>query len=216
MCIRDRVHYRASKAAREIFEIAAGQKPRSVPVQFMLAVNYILEDRRPEGIAVLKKILELDPDFEPAYRALGECYDEAKDAEALVKLGEQLVARSPGSATGFYLKGLGLLWMAIESRAPLDPAIDALRTAAQLDPVFAENHFALAKAYQWEQQHGQAIAELEQTIRLNPQHDRAHFLLATLYRRAGNQQRADEELKLHNAIKSKPRALQMLVAARER
>jgi cytochrome c-type biogenesis protein CcmH/NrfG len=123
------VHYRASKAAREIFEIAAVQKPRSVPVQFMLAVNYILEDRRPEGIAVLKNILELDPDFEPAYRALGECYDEAKDAESLVKLGEQLVARSTRSATGFHLKGLGLLWMAIESRAPLDPAIDARHEA---------------------------------------------------------------------------------------
>ena len=47
------IHYRANSAARELFEVGARTMPGSVRVQFLLAVSYILEDRRSAAVPLL-------------------------------------------------------------------------------------------------------------------------------------------------------------------
>jgi len=206
------IHYRANTAAREIFEIAARSFPASPRLQFMLAVSYVLEERRPEAIALLERVIQMDPDFEPAYKALGECYEEAKNGRALVALG----AKFGRGVTGPYLRGLGLLQLAIEERGAIEPAIAALRLAARQDPASPEVRFRLARAYQYAENDDAAIEELKAVVELDPEHDRAHYQLAMLYRRLGRQQLAGAAMKRHSSLKQRPRPLVMLVERDQR
>jgi tetratricopeptide (TPR) repeat protein len=210
------IHYRANRAAREMFEAGARRIPDSVPVQFLLAVSLVLDERRADALPILRRIIDRDPSFEPAYKALGECYVEAKDTAGLIALGGAMSARNPRSATGPYLQGLGLILRATEGREPIEPAIAALRRATQLDPSLVDAHFMLARASQMAEQISDAIAALEQTVRLDPSHDRAHYSLAMLYRRTGRQDLAQKQLKIHSSLKARPRPMVLLVDARKR
>jgi cytochrome c-type biogenesis protein CcmH/NrfG len=67
-----------------------------------------------------------------------------------------------------------------------------LRSATQLDPSLVDAHFMLARASQGAERISDAIASLEQTVRLDPSHDRAHYSLAILYRRTGRPDLAEK------------------------
>jgi Tfp pilus assembly protein PilF len=206
------IHYRAFDAAREMFEVGLQRFASSIRVKFLLALAYILEERRPEGVELLTEILAVDKEFEPAYKALGECYEQDRDAKALIALGEQFIGLRPASATGYYLKGMGHLRLATDNRTSMAPAIEALQKAVEIEPAVSDRHFTLGKALQWEERYEESIAELEKTIRLDPQHDRAHYVLATLYRRTGNRESAAKELEIHKGLpKRTPRGIRLLV-----
>lgn len=211
------IHYRAFSAALSMFEVGRERFPSSVHVKFLLALAYILEERRPAGIEVLKQILAVDKEFEPAYKALGECYEQDRDGNALIALGEQFIDIRQASATGYYLKGMGHLRLATDNRTSMLPAIEALQKAVELEPGVSDRHFTLGKAFQWEEKYDQAIKELKKAIRLDPQHDRAHYVLATLYRRTGSRELAAEELKIHQSLpKRVPRGIRLLVDVQPR
>jgi len=208
------IHQRATAAAREMFEAAARRMPGSKRVQLLLAVGHMQDNRYAEAEALLNALLKLDPDFEPAYSAIGEFYEQAGKWEALVWVAEKLLARQPSSGTGWYLKGLGLAWLAVQNGMPLDPAIETLQRASQFNPHSSRTHFALAKVFQWQENYRLAILELEQTIRLDPLHDRAHYVLATLYRRSGKTELADRELQIHDSLKQREGAVPSLIRPR--
>jgi tetratricopeptide (TPR) repeat protein len=210
------IHYRAFAAAREVFEIAARRPGQSSRVQFMLAVSLILEERRPEAVELLQKVVALTPDFEPAYRALGECHEEAKDASALVGLGQKFIEREPESGTGYYLKGAGLLREAMDAGSSAARAIEALRQAVSRAPKESEWRFTLAKALHSEKQYEEAERELQETLRINPLHPRAHYILAQLYRRKGKMELARKELEVHDNLKDRDRGIRLLVESRVR
>ena len=153
------IHYRANAAARAMFEAGSRNMPDSIRVQFLLAVSLVLDDRRADATPILRRIIERDPDFEAAYKALAECYGEAKDWEAVVKLGALFAARNPLSASGPYLKAFGLVGLATENRGAVEPAVEDLRRVLKLDPKLTDAHFALAQAYQLQERIPDAIAE---------------------------------------------------------
>ena len=211
------IHYRAFSAALEMFEVGHQKFPSSLRVKFLLALAYILEERRPAGAELLEQILAANEDFEPAYKALGECYEQDRNGEALTSLGEKFIVLQPSSATGHYLKGMGHFRLATDNGTSMLPAIEALQRAIELEPGVSDRHFTLAKALEWEEKNDQAIAELKEAIRLDPQHDRAHYVLATLYRRTGQRDLAAKELKIHQSLpKRAPRGIRLLVETQPR
>jgi len=46
------------------------------------------------------------------------------------------------------------------------------------------------------------MRELKETLRLEPQHERAHYVLGRLYKKLGNSALAARELELHSKIKT--------------
>jgi tetratricopeptide (TPR) repeat protein len=210
------VHYQARDASMRIFEIAAKKFPSSKRVQLMLAVIYILGDQRPEAVALLNNLMDRHPDYEPIYAALGECYEKSREWESLVSLGQKLHSEKADTALGWYLEGVGLLNLGIENRNSIAPAVAALKKAVQVDPGSSRHHFALAKAHQWEKDYDLAVVELEQTTRLDPLHESAHYSLGLLYQRAGKKELANREFEIHKNIKERDRAIKLLVQARPR
>jgi tetratricopeptide (TPR) repeat protein len=201
-------HYRASKHAVEIFEVASRRLPNSVRVQLGLAVSYILLDRRDEAVAILEPLLASHSDYEPAYRALGECYEDAGNWEYVRALGKKLQVANPSNELGWYFEGAGLLRKAAEADAPDAEAIALLERASDLAPSSDRIHFILAKAYQQAGRDEQAIRQLKTTIRLNPQHERAHYVLARIYQKRGQTELAKQEMALHSKIKVQDRTAQ--------
>lgn len=201
-------HYRAYHEAQEMFQVAAKRLPHSPQVQFGLAVSYILENRREEATRLLEALIASNPKFEPAYRALGECYEDAGRGKAMVELGQKLQAIDSSKPTGWYLVGAGLLNESVQDRNLLASAIPALERAVALDPRSSRDHFMLGKAYEAEHDYPKAIAELKETIRLDPTHERAHYVLAQIYERTGEKQLAQAEFEAHNRIKKGERNAQ--------
>ena len=66
--------HRAREQALELFEVAVKRMPQSERARFGLAVSYILMERRDDATRLLESLLAANSKFEPAYRALGECY----------------------------------------------------------------------------------------------------------------------------------------------
>jgi tetratricopeptide (TPR) repeat protein len=197
-------HHAYDKAAA-FFEVAVQRMPQSPRVRFGLAVARILQNRRAEAAALLEGLLTEYPRFEPVYRALGECYEDAGNWNGLVELGRELQKVNSANAVGWYLEGAGLARLALEQESPSPPAIAALERAVQLDPSVSRYHFTLAKACQEVQQSERAIAELSATIKLEPQHERAHYVLGRLYQKVGKPELGRKELAIHARIKAQDR-----------
>lgn len=201
-------HYHADHEAQELFEVAAQRLPGSKPVQFGLAICYILQDQRIEAARLLEKLIASDPTFEPAYRALGECYEDAGDGKAMVALGTKLQSVDASNPVAWYLSGAGSLKESSQDPSLLPSAIADLQHAVNLDPASARYHFLLGKAFEEEHADSKEIEELREAVRLDPNHPRAHYVLAQLYQRLGEKQLAQAEFSAHDKIKERERGSQ--------
>jgi tetratricopeptide (TPR) repeat protein len=182
-------------------------------------VSYILQNRSDEAQKLLEGLISAHPRFEPAYKALGECYEGAGNATRMVELGKELQKLNPRNPQGWYLEGAGLLQ---EGRATtsssLDEAMAALQKTIALEPSHVRAHFLLARALQEAGDANLAIAELQETLRLDPDHERAHYVLAQLYQKTGDTQRARSEFEKHKQIKERDRNMQyrrLLISIRD-
>lgn len=209
--------HRAKERAVELFEIAVKRMPQSQRARFGLAVSYILMERREEASRILEDLLSANSRFEPAYRALGECYEDAGNWNGMVELGNKLQNINPENPMGWYLAGAGNLRLSYLGPEHLEHSIKALQQGVKLDPASSRLHFTLAKAYQEKQDDQAAVQELKEAIRLEPQHERAHYLLGRLYKKLGQPALAARELALHSKIKSADRTAQyqaLLISSR--
>ena len=201
-------HNYAYNNAVELFQVARTRMPRSKRVQFGLAVSYILINRRDEATRLLESLIAADSHFEAAYRALGECYEDAGNWAGMVQLGEKLQALYLSSALGWYLQGAGRLKLSSQSQISLADSISALKRAEALDPASSRIHFTLAKAYEQNHENELAVQQLKETLRLEPQHERAHYVLGRLYQQMGETELAKRELQIHSRIKAQDRNTQ--------
>jgi tetratricopeptide (TPR) repeat protein len=211
-------HYRAHAEGVRFFEIAAKRMPQSPRVTVGLAVAYLLQNRRDEAQHLLEAVRIANPRFEAIYKALGECYEDSKNADGLLDLGTTLQQVNPKNPLGWYLEGAGFLQEGRIEPSSLDRAIAALRRSLQLDPSNVRSHFLLARALQETGAQDAAISELKQVLQMDPDHERAHYLLARLYQKSGDAERAKMEFEKHKNIKARDQNAQyrrLLISIRE-
>lgn len=138
-----------------------------------------------------------DPSSEIAYASLETLLPEA--GEKLPAIVERLEAFSidePKSPVGPFLLGVAL---AVQD--PGEPRValmlrEAVRRAPEFWPAWFELHRPLERAGDVEG----AIAALEKTVELNPEHPEARFALARLYARAGRKDEAKEARLEHHRL----------------
>jgi len=198
-------YHQAHERTLELFAAAARRLPASRKVRYGLALAYVLQNRRDEATRLLAVLVEEHPDFEPAYRLLGECHEDAASYAEMLALGRKLQAVNPRNGFGWYLEGRARLGMAREGQGALTPAIAALREAVAREPEFARAHFQLARAYEENGQMEEAERALRTTLRLEPNHPRAHYVLGRLYQKLGRLDLARGELALHARMKAEDR-----------
>lgn len=77
-----------------------------------------------------------------------------------------------------------------------------LNEAIQLEPDFWPAWFELHRLFRESGRDAEAVRALENTVRLNPDHDGAHFALAELYLAAGNREKALQHRLKHHRIRA--------------
>lgn len=87
-----------------------------------------------------------------------------------------------------------------------DEAVARFTRAIQDDRMFADAYLGLGRSLLASGKADQAIAPLEQAVKLQPDNPATHFHLATAYRRSGRKDDADREAQAHKAASDRAQA----------
>jgi predicted TPR repeat methyltransferase len=152
-------------------------KPRRRPTGELIAEALALQERgqvaEPEQI--YREVLQHEPDHHGALNLLAMILTERHDPGAAATLITRAIALAPGVA--WYHLNLGHAYAA----AGLDdPAAQAMRASADLDPESPIPRYDLARHHLRHGRPGEALAALRQVLDRDPSHDRARFLVASL------------------------------------
>jgi tetratricopeptide (TPR) repeat protein len=94
------------------------------------------------------------------------------------------------------------------SQQQWDIAISHFAKAVKLDASFTEAFRGLGMAYNSAEKHEQAIAPLEQYVKMQPRDPAGHYQLAIAYARTGRKDAAAREMALQRELDAKARAAQ--------
>lgn len=103
-----------------------------------------------------------------------------------------------------------------QNQGDADKAIEEYKRALQLNPDFAQVHTNLGTVYLGKQDYPQAIWHFKKVIELNYWDRKAHYNLGLAYLYAGELEKAKEEVKFLESIRSElARALERKIKERE-
>jgi len=94
-----------------------------------------------------------------------------------------------------------------------DLAIEHFARAAQLEPEFTESFIGLGKSLVSAGRAQEAVAPLENAVKLEPQNPNAHYQLSFAYRRLGREQQAQAELAAYKETHEKSVQTQRAIRA---
>ena len=192
--------FKAYHAAQTTFEAGTSRFPGSAPMVLALGLTAELEGRHHYAISILGKLIRSNPNFIPAYAVLGTALENARDWQGMVDLGKKLEVLEPSNGRGEYLVGAGLFKMSSGNPDKLAKARIALQKSVRLDPDYPRARFLLAKVFESEGKDREAIAQLRETLLLDPNNAEAHYVLGMAYARIGEMKLANEELQRHRRI----------------
>ena len=171
-------HLRAGRRPDAIaaFEDVLRRDPDQIDAMRMLALAYMNDPARADDIeALLRRVIELAPDYVAAWNELGELYVKSrkwlKGADAFRKA-TQL---APGNAAAW--AGLG---DALAQAGCPTPAAEAYQRTIELNPANAHAHMSLAHVLKDLGQQTQSIAAYRAGIALRPDLGEAYWSLANL------------------------------------
>lgn len=183
--------YRTPALAVLVFEHGLYRKPTSPLLWLGLGVSQSLDEKVEAGEQSLKKAIDLNPQFTDAYLLLGDILEQGKPEEAL-DLFTRTIKQHPNLAVAYYYYGRLALLL---NEGSSDQIVNVLRKAVELKPDFSESHYELGRALERSGKTNEAIAQFQDSLRLNPKLFRAYYRLAILYRKLGDPVKADAALK---------------------
>ena len=189
---------RAEERLRWMFE----RNPDSALLHLRTGNTHRINRRYQEALAELQKARALDPNLPSLYLELGLTYIGLKDAAAAQTAIEEEVRRHPGSAEAHLT--LGELFLVVKH--DYARALEMIQRAQELgiEPVRAE--FDLGDSYFRLNQLDDGERHLQQAVKLDPKHRRAHFLLAKVYQRQRKEDQARREFELAASLAQREQA----------
>ena len=189
--------------ALTFFRYGVQKYPRSAKLTVGLGVALFANSNYDDAVQTLCAAVDLDPRDPKPFEFLGKV-STASPAH-IPEIRKRLAAfvhlyPDNGPATYYYAMSL---WQRAEGEPAADMAtIKALlEKAIAADPNFYEAHYQLGILYQDQQKYEDAIREFNQTIKLRPDYNRAHYRLVLMYTRTHQKQLADEHLAILKQIK---------------
>lgn len=161
------------------------QMPKSALPYIKLGELRMIQHRAPEGEALFRQALGIDPDSVEATHGLVQVFlAKNKPADALKFVDDQL-ARSPGNSALYVLQGELLLQL-----KQSDQAMSSLARALELDNKNLNALVLLAQLQARAGKQDQAIANYQRALEFAPNDVRLYVLLGTAYESMGNWQQA--------------------------
>jgi len=152
----------------------------SVDAFFVLASAQVPLSDLPAATASLKRVLELKPDFEPAYGMLCRILaDQGLRDQARVVIQQGLRLNSRSGEFHFYLGNLET------AAGDLDAAVASYGHALALAPALSEAHQNFGRALLALGRQREAIDSLQRGVAAAPSSAQAHFLLGSALQQLG-------------------------------
>ncbi len=177
--------------------------PDSARMHLIIAEHLINEGDRDGAIEQYKKVLQLDPQLPGAHFELGEALLQKsktqRDREEAEEAFKAELALNPGNVNA---EGrLGDLYLSA-GNTRLDAAYQSYARALQLQPNFSNAQLGLGKVLIRMGKNQEALTHLREAARLDPVDSTVHYLLAQTYRRLGQPQDADREIKVFEDLEN--------------
>ena len=188
------------RASQELMQRA----PTSYQVHELNAESLEVQGKWEEAAAEYRKILEQNPRLPGIHYRLGRVLLSAPPSDNMAdeakKEFQQELKIDPKNAGAEYVLGE----LAREAQQ-WDDAIKHFSRATTLDRGFSDAFFGLGRSLNSADRSAEAIAPLENFVKMQPQEPAGHFQLATAYNHAGRKANAEKEFALYRQTTSAAR-----------
>lgn len=195
--------HHAPEQAVQIFTNGVHRYPASPRMLTGLGVAWFVRGDYEKAAEILCRASDLDPHASSPYLFLGNIL--AVEPAPMTGISHRLarfLQQSPENPVANYLVALSLWKM---RRVPEDPAVlDRIRAllakATSLDPRYAAAFLQQGIVLQETARFNEALAAYQQAVAINSKLSEAHYRMAQIYRRSGDQQKAAAELAIHKQL----------------
>lgn len=165
-------------------------EPASVPVHYLLGLNYYRLREFSKAAEEFQRVLQLSPDYELAVFHLGLSYARTGDFDdAIATLQHALVLDATNFSAAY---NLGAAYLRKEM---IPEAASAFRQSIAINPEYAQCHRALGELLLYQGQVDESLAELRRAEALDPKDPGTHAALAKTLSAKGLSAEAEEEMR---------------------
>jgi arylsulfatase A-like enzyme len=186
--IEDSQHGRYEPSVKKLLE-ALGTEKDSVPIRYLLGINYFRQKEYANAIIQFERVVELSPDYALATFQLGMSYARSGNFDQAARYLQRTLKLDATNFSAAF--NLGSVYLQQQKVAD---ALAAFRQSVQIYPDYAAGHQAIGRVLLYEGQIDDAIKSLEQAVRLEPRDPITHMALAKAYELKGLTQQAQAEL----------------------
>jgi len=163
--------------------------PSSSRLWFALGFANFKLDKNEEAERALRKAIELDPNFAPAFAYLGLIRARTGVYGEAISLYQDAIRADPKLAVVHHLIADEML----KQNADTGIIEKHLRQSVELDPTFTPSRLSLGKLFMRSQRWADAVSEFDQVVKLDPNLPETYYQLGLAYgrlKRAGDAQAA--------------------------
>lgn len=196
--------HRTPEPATAVLDSAAARFPQEPEFRRLLGLAHYQLGNIPKAISAFFAASDLDPDSETGYASLETLLDDAGNhLPEIIRRFQSLRTRQPSSPVGHYLLARSLT----AKGSPAAEVEPLLRQAIQVEPAFWPAHYELGQLMETQDKLAEGILAESEAVRLNPQYAPAHFLLAKLYARSGEREKAVQHRRKHSDLLAQEKQL---------
>jgi arylsulfatase A-like enzyme/Flp pilus assembly protein TadD len=178
--------------------IALKTEPNSVPIHYLLGLNYYRLHEFPQAVEELQRVLQLSPDYSLAVFQLGLAYAHSGDFDQAIQTLKRALDLDATNFSAAYNLGAAYL-----RKEMVPEAVAAFRQTIAVAPEYAAGHRALGEVLLYQQQVDESLSELRRAADLDPHDAGTHVALAKALSAKGLNAEADDEMR--KAQQSRPR-----------
>jgi arylsulfatase A-like enzyme/Flp pilus assembly protein TadD len=165
-------------------------EPASVPVHYLLGLNYYRLREFQKAAEEFQRVLQLSPDYELAVFNLGLAYARTGDFDQAIQMLKRAVELDKTNFSAAYNLGAAYL-----KKQMVPEAMAAFHESVDINPDYAAAHRAIGELLLYQGQVDDAIAELRRSAELEPRDPATHAALAKALAAKGLNAEADDELR---------------------
>jgi arylsulfatase A-like enzyme/Flp pilus assembly protein TadD len=165
-------------------------EPASVPVHYLLGLNYYRLREYPKAVEEFRHVLQLSPDYELATFQLGLAYARTGDFDQTIKALKRTLELDATNFSAAYNLGAAYL-----KKQMVPEATAAFRQSTAIAPEYAAAHRALGEVLLYQGQVEESLTELRRAADLDPRDRGTHAALAKALAAKGLNAEADEEMR---------------------
>jgi tetratricopeptide (TPR) repeat protein len=201
------MRHKSFEPARVVLKQAEELHPESWRIQFALGMVEYFAGSLQDAIKTLLNSAAISPNPDAALEYIGQIeMDEtgAPDAAAVRDICDYSGAHPNATKFQFYCAALRFHRdYAAHDTSGAPEIVRDLNASVKALPHDAAPHCQLGKAYRWIERWQDSLHESDICARMNPSSADAHYRLAQIYQHLGQQQRAQEQMKLYEAASSR-------------